>query len=129
MNAEQSEIYSDAVTGQASLLITSTGTVSMYVYDGSGNPTWLLTDFGTNAWNTSYAPYGTQYLNSGGAGVGYTENPYAFKGGIQDRATGLVKFGIRWYNPVTGTWTQQDTLDSPLDPVNANRCQILAATL
>lgn len=123
VNAEQSEIYSDAVTGQAGMLITSTGTVSMYVYDGSGNPTWLLTDFGTNAWNTSYDPYGTQYLNSGGAGVGYTENPYAFKGGVQDRATGLVKFGIRWYNPITGTWTQQDTLDAPLDPVNGNRYQ------
>jgi hypothetical protein len=23
--------------------------------------------------------------------------------------------------PTTGTWTQQDTLDSPLDPANANR--------
>ncbi|MGA1813690.1 RHS repeat-associated core domain-containing protein [Frondihabitans sp. 4ASC-45] len=123
VNAEQSEIYSDAVTGQASMLITSTGTVSMYVYDGGGNPTWLLTDFGTNAWNTSYDPYGTQYLNSGGTGVGYTENPYAFKGGLQDRASGLVKFGIRWYNPITGTWTQQDTLDAPLDPKNANRYQ------
>ena len=32
-----------------------------------------------------------------------------------------MKFGIRWYNPTTGTWTQQDTLDSPLDPHNANR--------
>ena len=27
----------------------------------------------------------------------------------------------RWYNPTTGTWTQQDTLDHPLDPANANR--------
>lgn len=32
-----------------------------------------------------------------------------------------MKFGFRWYNPVTGTWTQQDTLDTPLDPGNANR--------
>ena len=29
--------------------------------------------------------------------------------------------GQRWYNPITGTWTQQDTLDHPLDPANANR--------
>ena len=41
--------------------------------------------------------------------------------GTQDRATGFVKFGGRWYNPTTGTWTQQDTLDAPLDPANANR--------
>ena len=26
----------------------------------------------------------------------------------------------RWYNPTTGTWTQQDTLDHPLNPTNAN---------
>jgi RHS repeat-associated protein len=34
---------------------------------------------------------------------------------------GIVKFGIRWYDPTTGRWTQQDTLDAPLDPANANR--------
>ncbi|MBG6215288.1 RHS repeat-associated protein, partial [Cryobacterium sp. CAN_C3] len=49
------------------------------------------------------------------------QNPYSFKAGIQDRASGLVKFGIRWYNATTGTWTQQDTLDTPLNPANANR--------
>lgn len=32
-----------------------------------------------------------------------------------------MKFGLRWYEPTTGTWTQQDTLDAPLDPGNANR--------
>lgn len=48
-------------------------------------------------------------------------HPYAFHGDIQDRASGLVKFGLRWYNPATGTWTQQDTLDAPLDPHNGNR--------
>jgi RHS repeat-associated protein len=52
---------------------------------------------------------------------GVPENPYLFKGGIQDRATGWVHFGARWYNPTTGQWTQQDTLDTPLNPSNANR--------
>jgi RHS repeat-associated protein len=53
--------------------------------------------------------------------TGYNENPYLFQGGIQGRASGLVKFGLRWYNPATGTFTQQDTLDAPLDLANANR--------
>ncbi len=35
-------------------------------------------------------------------------------------ATGWVKYGQRWYNPGIGRWTQMDTLDSPLDPKNAN---------
>ena len=68
-----------------------------------------------------FNPYGAQTTTAGGTPTAATQNPYAFKGGIQDRATGWVHFGARWYNPITGTWTQQDTLDAPLDPANANR--------
>lgn len=89
--------------------------------DGIGNPVGLLTDFATNAFSFSYDPYGAANLTAGGTGNGYSQNPYLFKAGIQDRAAGFVKFGLRWYNPTTGTWTQQDTLDAPLDPANANR--------
>ncbi len=32
-----------------------------------------------------------------------------------------VHYAARHDNPITGTWTQQDTLDTPLDPTNANR--------
>ena len=60
-------------------------------------------------------------LTAGGTGNGAGQNPYAFHAGIKDPGSGLVKFGLRWYNPITGTWTQQDTLDNPLDPANANR--------
>ena len=44
-----------------------------------------------------------------------------FKAGIQDRVTGWVKYGQRWYSPTLGRWTQQDTRDAPLNPKNANR--------
>ena len=64
---------------------------------------------------------GVQTLTAGGTGNGAAQNPYAFHAGIKDPGSGLVKFGQRWYNPTTGTWTQQDTLDAPLDPANANR--------
>lgn len=50
-----------------------------------------------------------------------SENPYLFGGGLQDRATGHLKFGTRWYDPATGAWTQQDARNTPLDPHNANR--------
>ena len=68
-----------------------------------------------------YDPWGVQTLTAGGTGNGAGQNPYAFHAGIKDPGSGLVKFGLRWYNPTTGTWTQQDTLDAPLDPANANR--------
>lgn len=35
--------------------------------------------------------------------------------------TGRYLFGVRFYDPNQGVWTQQDSLDAPLDPVNANR--------
>ncbi|MCR2826704.1 RHS repeat-associated core domain-containing protein [Microbacterium sp. zg.Y909] len=41
--------------------------------------------------------------------------------GQATNARGWVHFGNRWYNPTLGRWTQQDTLDAPLDPTNANR--------
>lgn len=48
-------------------------------------------------------------------------NPYQFKGGLHDRTTNWVKFGHRWYSVGTGRFTQRDTLDTPLEPANANR--------
>jgi RHS repeat-associated protein len=40
---------------------------------------------------------------------------------LKDTGSGLVRFGGRWYDATTGTWTRQDALDSPPDPANANR--------
>nr|WP_244638026.1 RHS repeat-associated core domain-containing protein [Frigoribacterium sp. CFBP 13707] len=103
------------------MLTTSSDIATLYIWDGTGNPVGLLTDFSTNAFSYTYDPYGTRTLTAGGTGNGAGQNPYSFKSGIQDRASGLVKFGLRWYDATSGTWTQQDTLDSPLDPSNANR--------
>lgn len=111
----------DPVTGQPLMLRTSSGIESLYVFDGTGNPTALITDYQATAYNYAYDPYGVPTLTAGGGGGGAQQNPYLFKGGIQDRTTGWVHFGARWYDPATGRFTQQDTLDAPLDPANANR--------
>ncbi|ARC58397.1 tRNA nuclease WapA [Frondihabitans sp. 762G35] len=117
-----SHLYADPTTGQAVMLTTSTGTAALYINDGLGNIAGLTTDGSGPAFRESYDPYGAGTLTPG-TGNGYTQNPYLFKNGLADRATGLVKFGARWYNAFTGTWTQRDTLDAPLDPQNANRYQ------
>jgi len=114
-------VYSDPITGQALMLTTSSDISALYVWDGLGNPVGLLTDFSTNSFSYAYDPYGTRALTAGGTGNGPGQNPYSFKAGIQDRATGLVKFGLRWYDASAGMWTQQDTLDAPLSPNDANR--------
>lgn len=119
--ARSFHVFSDPVTGQASLLTTSTDVVSMYLWDGLGNPVGLLTDGASNPVPATYDPYGLRALTAANSDTGVAQNPYAFKAGIYDRGTGLVKFGLRWYDVTTGAWTQQDTLDAPLDPGNANR--------
>lgn len=114
-------------TGVPVMIQTSTGTVALYLYDGRNNPIGLLTDFNSTAYVYSFDPYGTATLTANSGGSGVSENPYLYGGGLQDRATGHLKFGARWYDPATGTWTQQDTRDTPLDPGNANRYQYAAA--
>jgi RHS repeat-associated protein len=121
VNNNQAYIFSDPVTGQPLMPITSSDQDCLLVFDGLNNPVGLLTDFATNAFTYQYDPWGVQVLTAGGTGNGAAQNPYAFHAGIKDKGSGLVKFGLRWYNPVTGTWTQQDTLDQPLDLTNGNR--------
>jgi RHS repeat-associated protein len=48
-------------------------------------------------------------------------NPYQFAGGLADSTSTLMHYGMRWYDPVTGRWTQQDSLETLADPSRANR--------
>ena len=36
--------------------------------------------------------------------------PFGFGGGLYDPDTGLVRFGVRDYNPATGRWLAKDPL-------------------
>lgn len=114
-------VENDGATGAPVLLRTGGGIEGLYVNDGIGNPIAILTYSALPAYTLSFDPYGVEVVTSGSNTSAYAQNPFTFKGGIQDRASGLVKFGIRWYDPTTGRWTQQDTLDAPLDARNANR--------
>ena len=53
---------------------------------------------------------------------GSIDNPYQYASGYTDSATGLIQFGLRYYQPATGRWTQQDPLAGSLfDPSTGNR--------
>lgn len=114
-------IEHDPVTGAPLILRTSSGLASLYIFDGTGNPAALVTSGASTAFAYTYDPFGVPTLTKDSGGNGKPQNPYTFKQGLQDRSTGWVKYGARWYDPTTGRWTQQDTLDAPLDPLNANR--------
>ncbi|WP_152683414.1 RHS repeat-associated core domain-containing protein [Kocuria sp. SM24M-10] len=111
----------DPVTGEPLMLRTPTGMQSLYVYDGIGNPLALITAASYTATAYNYDPYGVATLTENSGGWGTPMNPYQFKNGLYDRSTNMVKFGLRWYSTQWGRFSQQDTLDAPLDPANANR--------
>jgi RHS repeat-associated protein len=46
---------------------------------------------------------------------------YLHGGGAARPRHRAPQFGARWYDPTTGTWTPQDTRNTPLDPHIANR--------
>ena len=118
-----SRILSDAATGQVLGLTDSAGDTAVFVVDGTNNQVAALTDTGAVGFQAAYDPYGTGGVTSGGSSSFWTQNPYGFCAGDRTSTSqgGLVKFGQRWFNTATGNWTQQDTLDAPLDPGNANR--------
>ncbi|NEN78246.1 RHS repeat-associated core domain-containing protein [Nocardioides zeae] len=119
-------VISDPVTGTPVMLKTDDGIASIYVYDGTpGAPIALISDQAGQAARTAaytYDPYGAATTAAGAHPNVAAENPYTFSGnGVRDRTTNWVHYGERYYSTRTGTFTQQDTLDAPLDPNNANR--------
>ena len=116
-----SYVTSDPRTGQALGLTTGAGSMGMFLVDGIGNQVGSLTDAGSTAYRVFYAPYGAQTVTSGDTSDHWKQNPYGFKSGNRTDDGTAVKFGFRWYIAATGSWTQRDTLDAPLDPKNANR--------
>jgi RHS repeat-associated protein len=99
------------------------GDSAAFIVDGIGNQVGALTDTGSNAFTVTYDPYGTGGVTAGSTSPFWTQNPFGFKVGARASRTqsDIVRFGLRWYLPTTGTWTQRDTLDAPLDPNNADR--------
>ena len=57
----------------------------------------------------SYDPYGN--LTSSTRTV---SNPWRYAGGYYDSATHFYTFGIRYYDPTTGRWTQRDPVGGSL---------------
>lgn len=115
-------VISDPSTGQPLDLQTTDGTTTMWILDGIGNPAAAIADTGKTAYTTTYDPYGAETVALGGDSAQWKQNPFGFKGGVRaGDANGLTKFGMRWQTATTGGWIERDTLDSPLNPSNANR--------
>ena len=74
-----------------------------YLTDNEGSVVAVISASGTVENRYAYDPYGQVTSSSGSVA-----NPYGYAGGYNDSATGLVKFGTRYYNPSVGQFTQVD---------------------
>jgi len=91
------------------------GSARYYVYgDGAGSVAGLVNSSGANVASYTYDPYGSTTSSGTKASV----DPFRFKGGYQD-TTGFYKFGTRYYNPGTSSWTQQDSIAGTIQSPSA----------
>jgi RHS repeat-associated protein len=76
------------------------------VSDHLGSPRYVV-----NVTNHAEAPFTASYSGFGDvAGTDLEWIPLGFAGGIYDTDTGLVRFGMRDYDPMTGRWTSRDPI-------------------
>jgi len=87
-----------------------------YIFDALGSVIALTDGSGAIAASYTYDPFGTTLTASGAqAGV----NPFRFASGYLDSATGLTKFGDRYYDSSLGRWTQRDSIAGSIANPNA----------
>jgi RHS repeat-associated protein len=80
------------------------GAVYRFVNDPMGSPRVIVNvTTGAVAQTFEYGEFGTVL---GDSSPGF--QPFGFGGGLYDRDTGLVRFGARDYEAVTGRWTAKD---------------------
>ncbi|NYD25014.1 RHS repeat-associated core domain-containing protein [Kineococcus aurantiacus] len=73
--------------------------------DNVGSVRAMVKADGTLANSYSYSAYGTTLTANEATGA---SQPYRYAGGYTDTATGLIKLGVRYYDPAQGRFTQQD---------------------
>ncbi len=94
--------------GIGGLLSAQLGTNSVvYCYDANGNVSELLDSTGSVAAHYEYSPFGETIVATGPLAE---DNPYRFSTKFTDDETGLVYYGYRFYDPVTGRWLSRDPI-------------------
>jgi RHS repeat-associated protein len=87
-----------------------------YVFDALGSGIALTDGSGSIAASYTYEPFGNAVTASGAQA---TVNPFRFASGYFDSATGLTKFGDRYYDSSLGRWAQHDSIAGSIANPNA----------
>jgi RHS repeat-associated protein len=76
------------------------------ISDQLGSPRYVV-----NVGNAGDVPFTATYTSFGEVtGTGLDWMPFGFAGGIYDRDSGLVRFGARDYETLTGRWLAKDPI-------------------
>ncbi len=86
--------------------LVKNGITYRIISDHLGSPRLVInTADGTIVQRMNYDEFGNVILDTN---PGF--QPFGFAGGIYDQHTGLVRFGVRDYDPQTGRWTVKDPI-------------------
>ncbi|MHB8598024.1 MAG: RHS repeat domain-containing protein [Ktedonobacteraceae bacterium] len=85
-----------------------------YLFDGLGSIVGMTSDSGNKVNDYDYDAYGVMLNQVEKTGV---NNPFKYAGGYLD-ASGYYLFGVRYYDPSLGRWTQQDPVGDSLFDLN-----------
>ncbi len=75
-------------------------------YDGNGNIVGWIDAGGNLACRQEYDPFGSLIAREGSV-----EIPVGFSTKYRDEETGLIYYGYRYYDPVTGRWPSRDPIE------------------
>ena len=90
---------------------TSAGKTYYYLFDGLDSIVGMTDSNGALVASYDYDAFGSVGGGSVQSGI---VNPWGYAGGYTDTTTGLVKFGIRYYDTHIGRWTQATPIGGSL---------------
>jgi len=89
--------------------ITVTSETLTFIHPSiTGSPMMASDSAGKVVWREDYSAFGERKKNEANANAGVAANQNWFIGKPQDTQTGLVYFGNRWYDPLTGRFISFD---------------------
>ena len=92
--------------GRIPVAMTKSGVTYYLTYDQVGSLRIVADSIGNVVKRINYDSFGNIIVDSNAA----FEVPFGFAGGLQDRDTGLVRFGARDYDPDVGRWSAKDPI-------------------
>jgi RHS repeat-associated protein len=103
---------------------TPDGKKYYYLFDGLGSIVAMTDGSGHEVNSYDYDSYGNMVNSVEQSGL---NNPWKFAGGFLDSSTGPLQYGIRYYDPTIGRWTQRTPVGGSLQETTKPNPYVYAA--